>query len=655
MAGGDLLGTSISGLLAFQRALSVTGHNVANASTPGYSRQRAELVTRPPTPSGDGYIGNGVQLSTVARVVDNFLTGQMNAATAANGQLQEYYRLASQVDNLLADPAGGLAPSLQRFFNAVNDVADDPASTPARQALLSEAQALADRFHYLDTRLEDLSRGANVQITNSVSEINELAASIARVNGDIALSRGAAVNQPPNDLLDKRDELVRQLAEKVNVTTVAQDDGSLSVFIGTGQTLVVGNTANRLQAVSNVYDPSRKDVALVAGTLSVNVTALMTGGELGGVLQFRAEVLDPTRNALGRTAIGLSASFNAQHHLGQDLNNALGGDFFRTLDLANPAGAPRVLSNSAATVTVSVTDISALTASDYRLDYDGATYTLMRLSDSSVAYSGALFPPPAAVDGLSFTLAGAPAAGDSFLVQPTRAAARDFAVAIGDTSRIAIAGPIRTGEAANANGVPTNLGSGKIGPATVTSTTGLPLAAGITLTFDPNAGGAGVPGFVVAGGPASPILYDPATESSGKSFTFAGYGDMTFTISGVPQAGDGFVIANNTGAVSDNRNGLQLAGLRDRPLLANGTATYESSYGELVADVGTRTRRAEINADAQLALLNRVTSERESVSGVNLDEEAANMMRFQQAYEAAAQMIAVSDTVFQTLLAAVRR
>ncbi|MCK7583270.1 MAG: flagellar basal body protein [Chromatiales bacterium] len=248
MAGGDLLGTSVSGLLAFQRGLAVTGHNVTNASTPGYSRQRVELVTRPPTPSGDGYIGNGVQIDTVARVIDGFLTGQMNAATAANSQLQEYYRLASQVDNMLADPAGGLAPSLQRFFNAVNDVADDPTSTPARQVLLSEARSLADRFHYLDTRLEDLSRGVNVQVTNSVNEINELAASIARLNGDIALSqrrrpRSAGRTTCSTSAMNWCAGWPRRWTSP----PCRRSDGSLSVFIGTGQTLVMGNTANRLQ------------------------------------------------------------------------------------------------------------------------------------------------------------------------------------------------------------------------------------------------------------------------------------------------------------------------------------------------------------------------------------------------------------------------
>jgi flagellar hook-associated protein 1 FlgK len=647
---GDLLGISISGLLVSQRGLAVTGHNVSNANTAGYSRQRVDQVTRPPTPSGDGYIGNGATVNTVERVLDQFINGQLTSASASNSQLQEFYRLASQVDSLLADPQAGLTPNLQNFFNAVNDLADDPSSATARQVLLSEAQAVADRFHHLDSRLNALRDGVNVTITNTVSEINELAAGIARLNRDIVVSQGIGPGQPANDLLDRRDELIRQLSERVAVTTVAQDDGMVNVFIGSGQTLVAGTSAIPLSVVNNPYDASRKEVAMVAGATTTIVSDLLTGGTLGGAMQFRRDLLDPAQNALGRTALGLSTTFNAQHRLGQNLGNALGGDFFRPLDLASPTGSPRVLTSSAATVTASVTDVSALTTSDYRLDYNGATYSLLRLSDNAVVYSGAAFPPAAAVDGVTYTLAGAPAAGDSFLIQPTRAAANDFALALSDPSRIAAAAPVRTRAAANANGVPTNIGSGRIGEASVSNTTNLPLAGPITLTFN-----AAANQFIVAGGPGGTLAYNPVTDSNGVQFSFAGYGGITFTVSGVPADGDSFVIENNTGGASDNRNALALAALRDRPVLVGGTTSIEASYGQLVTDVGVQTHAADISRNAQQTLLNRVTEEREAVSGVNLDEEAANMLRYQQAYQAAAQMIAVADSLFQELISAVRR
>ncbi len=653
MAGGDLLGTSISGLLAFQRALSVTGHNVSNVNTPGYSRQRADLVTRPPTPAGDGFIGNGVAVSSVGRIIDGFINGQLTAATAANSQLQEFHRLASQVDNLLADPQAGLSPSLQKFFDAVSGVANDPASIPARQVLLSEAQSLADRFHYLDQRLESLRQGVNTQVTNTVSEINGLAAGIAALNRGISLARGAGIGQSPNDLLDQRDALIRQLAERVSVTTVSQDDGAVNVFAGNGQTLVAGGTASILKVVGNPYDPTRAEVAITSGPITSIVSDALTGGTLGGTLQFRNNLLDSAQNALGRAAIGLAATFNDQHRLGQDLNNTLGGNFFAPID----GSSPRVLSASAATVGVSVSDVNALTTSDYRLDYDGATYTVTRLSDNAAVYSNAAFPGVIAAEGLTFSLtAGVVAAGDSFLIQPTRTGARDIGLALTDTRRIAVAAPIRTAEATNASGVPTNTGSGRIGAGAVSNIASLPLGANVTLTFDPNAGGAGIPGFVVGGGAPTPLLYNPATQGNGATLTLGGaYNGISFSVSGTPASGDSFVISNNTGGTSDNRNALALAGLRTQQLLGNGSATYEATYGQLVADVGTQTHGADISRNAQQALLNRVTEQRESVSGVNLDEEAADLVRFQQAYQAAAQMIAVSDTVFQTLLSAVRR
>jgi flagellar hook-associated protein 1 len=649
MSGGDLLSTSISGLLAFQRALSVTGHNVSNANTDGYSRQVVDMVTRPPTPAGDGFIGNGVTVNTVQRVVNGFINGQVNTATASNSQLQQFYQLASQVDNMLSDPTAGLTPALQNFFNAVQGVANDPTSIPARQVLLSGAQSLTDRLHYLNQNLDSMRTQLNGQITNSVSEINNLAAGIAAVNRDIVLAQGAAGGQPANDLLDKRDALVQQLSAQVGVTTVPQDDGSLNVFIGTGQTLVAGIASVPLSVVTNPYDPTRKEVAQTSGGINVVVSDLLRGGALGGALQFRNQVLDAAQNALGRTAIGLAAAFNAQHQLGQDLNGNLGGNFFNTLDTISPRVLP--INGATGTVSVAVTGLSALTASDYQLNFNAGNYTLTRLSDNTVVSSGlASAFPPAAVDGLTFTVGVAPVNGDSYLIQPTRTAANDIALAVNDVSRIAAAGPLRASEATNANGVPTNIGSGTIGPATATSTANLPLGGNITLTYV-----AATNLFTITGGPGGTIAYNPSTQGDGTTLTLpAPYGTISFPMSGTPADGDSFVLSNNSGAVSDNRNALSLAGVSNQSLLINGTATIGSSYGQLVVDVGSQTHSADVNRNAQQTLLNNVTDQRSSISGVNLDEEAANLQRFQQAYQAAAQLIVAANTTFQTLLSAVR-
>src|SRR3989344_3454358 len=278
MAGADTLGIGISGLLAFQRELATTGHNISNANTPGYSRQVVELTAQNPLPSGNGYIGTGVQVSSVRRSYDDFLTANIRSATASNSQLQQYYQLASQVDNLLADPKAGLTPSLQRFFDSVQTVSNDPTSTAARQVLLSEANALADRFHYLGQRLNDLRNGVNTQISSSVNEINSIASGIASINKQIIDAQGVGGGQPTNDLLDKRDALVVQLAQRVAVTAIPQDDGALNIFIGNGQTLVAGNTASALSVTTSTFDQTRSEIGYAVGGVATIITNSITGG-----------------------------------------------------------------------------------------------------------------------------------------------------------------------------------------------------------------------------------------------------------------------------------------------------------------------------------------------------------------------------------------
>jgi flagellar hook-associated protein 1 FlgK len=653
MANGDPLNIAISGLFAFQRQIATTGHNIANVNTPGFSRQRVELVTRNPQAAGDGFIGTGVQTATVTRIYDQFSVQQVRSSTAREAELGEYSRLAGQLDNLLADAQAGLSPALGSFFGALNDAANDPSSATARGALLSQAQSLADRFQYLNGRMDELRASVDGRITNGVNEVNNLAAAIARLNENIVRAGGLGGGQPPNDLLDARDQAIADLAKLVSVTVVPQDNGAVNVFIGSGQPLVTGTTSSKLAAVPNALDPGQLEVALITGSSTTDVSNLITGGTLGGALAFRREALDPAQNALGRVAIGLAETVNAQHALGTDLNGALGGNFFTALGTSGT----RVLSPSAAQVSVTVSNVNALTTSDYRLNYDGANYTLVRVSDGATVSTFAGFPQTIASEGLTLNLvSGAPAAGDSFLIQPTRVAAGRIAPAITDPARIALAGAVRAQEATNANGVPLNTGTGRITMPSVSTQTGLPLGANVTLTFDPNAGGAGIPGFIVAGGPPGPLLYNPATEGNGKTFSFAGYGNMNFSVSGTPASGDQFVISNNpANAVGDNRNALSLAGLRTLQTLGNGTASYEGAYSQLVGDVGATARRVETSYQAESTMLKSAIAQRDSVSAVNLDEEAADLLRFQQAFQAAAQTIAAADAMFQVLIAAVRR
>ena len=632
----DLLNIGVSGLLAFQRNLSTVSHNISNVNTPGYSRQRVELGTRTPQFTGGGYVGSGVQVSGVQRVYDSFLTSQVRATTSSNGQLQNLYSYASQVDNLLADPQSGLSPALQDFFGAVQDVADDPASIPARQVLLSNAAGLTDRFQYMNQRLGDLRSGVNTQIQTIATEINSLAQNIANVNRDIVDALGAGGGSVPNDLLDKRDTLIAQLAERVAVTTIPQDDGAVNVFIGSGQSLVVGAASNTLVTAPNAFDPTRLEAAFKTGTTTVIISDSLTGGTLGGALQFRNQVLDSAQNSLGRLATGLVNTFNAQHLEGQDLNGALGAAFFT-------AGAAQVLARSSnggsGVVSAAIADANALTSSDYRLQNNAGTYTVTRLSDNTVTTLAGFPGAPATVDGVTISLSsGVINSGDSFLIRPTRNGARDISVAISDPRKIAAAAPIRTSKSLS------NLGSATISSGEVLNSANAALLNAVTITFNspPTT-------FAVTGVAPDP---SPVTYTSGTNIAYNGW---QIQITGTPQAGDTFTIQQNANGVSDNRNALLLGGLQTQLTLAGSSASYQDLYGQVVAQVGATTHQADIGRQAQEGLLRQVTGARDAVSGVNLDEEAADLVRFQQAYQAAAQVISSSNNLFDALLNAVRR
>jgi len=642
----ELTNIGTSALLAFQRSLGTVSHNIANATTEGYSRQRVGFSTRVPESTGVGFFGSGVQVSNVSRVYDQFTLDRLQTNTSNYSQAEHFLGLVSQVDNLLADETAGLSPSLQNFFNSLQNSVDDPNSASARQVFLSDANALVQRFQSIDNRLRELGADAERDLANITNEINGLGRALVRVNEAIVLGSEAGTGNSPNDLLDERDSLLQELAELTSVETIAQRDGSLNVFIGTGQALVVGDTVNRIEAVRNQFDPERLDLVIQQGGVNINVTQQLTGGRLGAVVDFRTNVLEPGLSSLGRIAVGLGTNFNAQHQLGVDLDGNNGLAFFNV----NPIDvAPSNGNAGTGTLTAAVTGVSNLTNSNYEVLYDGANYRVTRLSDNANLFTGNLATLNATqIDGFQLTVAAGAVAGDTFEVQPTRNGARNLSLLISDTSKIAHASPIRSTNAlSNTGNVNLELGA-------VSNATTFPLAADITLVFDPNALGTGVPGFFVSGGPGGTLAYDPATESNGKSFTLtAPFDGINFNVSGTPATGDSITIANNTNGVGDNRNGLLLSQLQNDITLA-GNNTYQDSFAELVADVGVRARQGQITEETQLVLLQQTEAERQSVSGVNLDEEAARLIQLQQAYQAAARVVTLSNSLFDEVLSAVR-
>ncbi len=633
----DLLNTSISGLLAFQRALDTTSHNITNANTVGYSRQLPELMTRQAQQSGNGWVGNGVDVSTIKRSYDDFLSGQARSASSSFNHANTYATQAGRINNLFGNSTTGLSASLQNFVNSMQSVADTPTSIPARQTLLSQAQTLVDRLKSYDDSLRSFDAQVNATLSTEANTITSIAHSLAQLNQQIT-SGYAQMGQPPNDLLDQRDRLINELSTHINVSVVPQGDNSVSVFIGNGQPLVVGQTAATVVATADPYDPTRNLIAVRSAHGEIDITNSLTGGTLGGVLDFRAQMLDPARNTIGRMSVAIAEVVNEQHALGLDLHGRPGQDVFTVGGVGVRAHANNQ-GSSAATVTRIDGQAGALTASDYLLTYSSSGWSLRRQDNgAAVPMTGSGAPgDPFVAHGLSIEVSGTPAVGDRLLIQPTAGAVSAMRVAINDPTEIAAASPIVSGATAG------NRGSGVIAVGDVTSRANLPLATPVTITF------IDATQYQISGDPTV-HTYDPAQGAViPANPATAGW---SATISGNPAAGDTFTIGNNVNGTGDNRNALQLAAVMNQPVLNGGTTSLNAGAGQFISEIGVKTNQAQVTADAQKVVADEAEAALQSVSGVNLDEEAANLIRYQQAYMAIAQMIRVADTIFQSVLQA---
>lgn len=555
----SILNTALSGLAAFQRSLETTSNNISNVNTEGYSRQRVELSTSPEHYTGHGYVGTGVNVANITRSYDQFITGQVRSSTSTFKDVDSFHTLSAQLDNITADESTGLAPAMKAFFNSVNDVANDPTAIPARQVLLTQADSLAQQFNTLDARFGSLRDQVNTNIDTAVEDVNGYAKEIADLNAKIVADIGRGSGRyMPNELLDQRDLLLNKVAEKLDVSVIPQQDGSVSVFAGQGQMLVLGNQASTLSVRSASSDLSHREILLNGEEIS----NLMSGGEIYGNLRFRDEVLDPAQRQLGLLATGFATEFNNVHTAGTDLNNAAGLAFF---DLGSPD--LQVLSHTKdPNITIAASFVKPNAASNlgtsYRLDVTSTgpdTFKLTNLTDNTV-FSGltaadlvAPSPAAAAENGFNISFSGGSLnVGDSFQISPSFNAAST-----------------------------------------------IKLNSAIT----------------------SPRQIAAATASN---------------------------------APGDNSNALQLANLESQNLMLNGKNSFTQVYGQLVADVGSETHSASVSRSAQDVLLKQATGARENLAGVNLDEEAANLIKFQNSYQAAAKAVTVANTLFDTIIGAVR-
>ncbi|WP_428035653.1 flagellar hook-associated protein FlgK [Amphritea sp.] len=704
MSSSSLLNIGIQAAQANQAALSTIGQNISNVNTEGYTRQTVNLVTRPEL--------SGVFVKDIERITDKFLTQQVWTDTSSYNQSSSYASMSSRLDDLLAADTHSVSTALDDYFSALQSVVDDPTSTANRELFVAQSDALVKRFNNLDANFKSQEDTINAQMDSYASQISTLATNIAELNGKISVA--AATNRSTNDMLDQRDVLTNQLSAIVGVTVVDQSSDQYSIFIGNGQPLVIGSTAEKVISVLGP-DSSQKELALVNKNETVNINSEVSGGKVGGLVQYRTEALNDARNQLGLIAIGFAESMNKQHSLGINLNNEFGANLFTDMN-SDFLQQKRITANSnnkselSLPARVEIQQTDKLQASEYELVVgDSGRLTLYRSSDGkqvridqlqnvddpsaplttangvSAVGQNQFYRDPAgkvlsfAVDGMKVTIDTSTnlIKGDRFLIQPVSSGAEDLSSSIHDGRLLALASPIKVSSNINNQGTGVATArmtdskadafaiSGKLSPpiAIVFNDPDptLPgvLASAMTYTvYDMSDPINPVPlpwvdengdpmvdenGVAMVDGSGAPLTQRPFT--SGGEIQLDGY---TVTIANQPKTGDRFSFDFNLDGVSDNRNAFALSNLQQTALFDRGS--YQDLYGSLVEKVGTRTATAVISEQANKAVLDTTSAAKDSVSGVNLDEEAAKLVQFQQAYQASAQLIRVSQTIFDSLL-----
>lgn len=674
--GNGLINIGTSGINAAMAGLTTAGQNISNAATPGYTRQKVLQEASTPVFTSGGFLGQGTRVGNVERVYSQFLSNQLANAQSRQAELSAYSTQVNQLDNLLGDSSAGLTPALQDFFSGVQELAANPgsnaASTPSRQALLSSAQNLTARFNSLNQSLSDIRANVNEQITSVVENISAYSGQIAAMNQQIISLEGNGVGQLANDLRDQRDLIVSKLGQLVGVTTSQNADGSINLFVGNGVSLVSGTQAFQISTSQSPSDAESLSFS-IAGARGQSYSipeSQMTGGTVGGLLGFRKQALDSAQAQLGLVAVGLALTFNAQHELGQDLYGNVGQAFFSTPTVTVQGSTNNSPNTPAGVIFASfdTSNVAGLTTSDYQVNFDGTNYQVTRLSDNKVLGALNASNTSLSADGLTFNYDASKSArtGDSFLIQPTRQAAGDISVVVNEGGLIAAASPMRTSADIG------NTGSATISAGNVNSTANLSnllptLPTQVGMAYDgANFNFSNLPATAAiqvthsdgtvtqyAAGTTSVAFAPGETIALATSFaatTPAPLGDIRFSISGQLAAGDKYYLSLNGGAVSDNGNALALGKLQTTNIFQNGKSTYQAVYSQMVGLVGSRAQDANVNLTAQNATVSQVQATQQSVSGVNLDEEAANLIRYQQAYQAAGRLIQVSQTLFNQIL-----
>lgn len=647
----NILNIAKSGLNAFQRALDVTGNNIANVGTSGYSRQTIEFRASSSMRFAGAYVGSGVLINSIKRNNDRFATQQVRETLTAKSQYETFFQQASQIDKLLSQDGTNVSKAIQSFFSAVNQLNDAPDNLASRGVMLNQSQLMVEQFNSLQKNLAEYQSNNTAQVSEVVAQINLLTKDIATVNSQLTTMR----NSP--ELLDKRDELLKELSKYVNVTVIDQGDSGISVGIGNGEVLVTGSQQRDLAVITGANGQGGTRIAIKDNNTSVDMTENLHSGMLGGLLDFENNVINQASQLLGQMAIGLAGVFNTQHRLGLDMNNLLGKDFFTDFNAMSfqlARSVPDKNNTGTASLSVAIDNVSQTRLSDYQLivtDTGTNEIRLIRQSDgqsTTLNWTNTPPAPPAGqfqIDGLTIQVddVGNLSNGDRFNLSPLKGAARDLSLQISDAREIAMASPVRIQSAlANTGNAPIKLGD-------LLNTASVDKSYRIEFVSDTQFNVVNVTDAITSG----PFTFTPNTDNTimiPDSITPS----YSVILSGLPKAGDTFTADYNTGGVGDNSNGLRLGAIQSGRIFEGQSESIFDRYAGLLANVGSRTNQAQTRSEAADILYNQATDFRNSKSGVDYNEEAANLIYFKQAFEAAGQLLSVSSQIMDYLFAAIR-
>lgn len=649
----DLYKTGVSGLQTAQQQLTTTGHNIANVNTDGYSRQRVDQVANPALREGGSYLGTGVSTDTVKRIFDQYAYREQVSTQSTYSHANKLSNKLSGLDQTIATGQQSISSSLSNVYDSLNSLTDTPNDNGVRDLVLSRAQQLSSSMNALKGAYDLEQSSVNGEIEQTATRINELGKDIAKLNVKITQANGSKAK--PNDLYDKRDQLVNELSELTTVSTVSHSNGALTVMIGRGQTFVTDDTALALSVRPGNPNTKQTDIFMDGGSAQVKLQSRSLGGELGALFEYRDQDLKQAQADLDRTALSLADNFNQLQAQGLDLNGLTGANFFNDINATQVVRDRAMAYNNnagSAILGVTVDDTNVLPTSEFELSYDGTNYTLTSRDDGSSQVLGAAGSGPFNT-GLGFTIdeqTGTPAAGDRWTLQPTRYGVSNFDVNLQDGAGIAAAGPL------DVTPDDDNVSHGRVTVSNITDPAAARALAPITI--DVMDDGTGTYNYSIDDGtnpvqtgvynpPEQTLAWPPAPATAVMDITIAGNptGEQ-------PNAPETYTI-NSAFGPGNSANALAMVQTQSRGVLGGGELNFQESLDTTATRVGARAADTATLEESSKAMLSQAQDRVSSVSGVNLDEEAANLIQFQQAYQANARVITVANAIFDALLQAV--